>query len=48
MNEDHGLMKEEEEIEKEEQWSDDDEALYEEYKTVNVDFGWLLLLIERG
>ena len=47
MNEDHGLMKEEEEIEKEEQWSDDD-ALYEEYKTVNVDFGWLLLLIERG
>ena len=43
----HGLMKEEEEIEKEEQWSDDD-ALYEEYKTVNVDFGWLLLLIERG
>ena len=47
MIEDHGLMKEEEEIEKEEQWSDDD-ALYEEYKTVNVDFGWLLLLIERG
>lgn len=47
MNEDHGLMKEEEEIEKEEQWGDDD-ALYEEYKTVNVDFGWLLLLIERG
>ena len=40
-------VKEEEEIEKEEQWSDDD-ALYEEYKTVNVDFGWLLLLIERG
>ena len=48
MNEDHGLMKEEEEIEKEEHWSDDDEALYEEYKTVNVGSVWLLLPIERG
>ena len=36
MNDDYELMKEEEAIEKEEQWSDIDDALYEEYKTANV------------